>query len=275
MPMGSRRRPMLTLLLTLAALVAAVYVAGVLTLYALQGRMVFPGDALRVTPAQAGVPDMAEVTVRTADGLDLLGWYRAPADPARPTVLLFHGNAESVSRRAAVARDLLDAGYGVYQAEYRGYGGNPGTPSEAGLYEDARAAMDFLERRGARVVLHGYSLGSGVAVQIATERRVEAMILEAPFASVVEVAARLLPVVPVRRLVRDRFESVAKIGGVRVPLLIYYGTADRVIPIDQFGRLFEAANEPKRLLAFPGADHVDAWPSGGRAATLAFLESLP
>lgn len=259
----------------IVAVLAAVYAAGVLTLYALQGRLVFPGDALRVTPDAAGVPELAEVTVRTDDGLDLLGWYGAPSDPAKPTVLLFHGNGESVSRRSGVARDLLDAGYGVYQAEYRGYGGNPGTPSEAGLYRDARAAMDFLERQGARVVLHGYSLGSGVAVQLATERRVEGLVLEAPFASVVEVAARLLPFVPVRLLVRDRFESIAKIGRVRVPLLVYYGTDDRVIPLDQFGTLFDAANEPKRLVAFPGADHVNAWSAGGRAVTLSFLARLP
>lgn len=263
-----------TVLLTLLGAVAALYVAAALGIYALQGRLVYPVVLLRSEPAVVGVGDMAVVTVRTADGLDLLGWHKPPADPAKPTLLLFHGNGETVAGNAHIARDLLDAGYGVYLAEYRGYGGNPGSPSEAGLYQDGRAALDFLEARGERVVLHGYSLGSGVAVQLATERRVEALILEAPYTSIVEIGARLFPFLPVRWLTRDRFESIAKIGQVQVPLLVYYGTRDAVIPTDQPGRLFAAANQPKRLVTLQGADHVNPWISGGRQAVLSFLHDL-
>lgn len=267
-------RRVASLLLAMLGVAAAVYVAALLALYSLQGRLVFPADRFRVAPAEAGMGDMAEVTVRTRDGLELLGWYKPPADPARPTVLLFHGNAETLANRAPVARALLDAGYGIYVAEYRGYGGNPGEPNEAGLYEDGRAAMDFLEARGARVVLHGYSLGTGVAVQLATERKVEGLILEAPYTSIAEVGARLFPIAPVRLLTRNRFDSLSKIGAVRVPLLVYHGTRDRVIPNDQFGRLFAAANDPKRLVVLEGADHVDAWSRGGQRAVLAFLGEL-
>lgn len=218
---------MANLLLTLLGIVAALYLAALLVVYAFQGRLVFPAVLLRSEPAEVGVGDMAVVTVRTRDGLELLGWHKPPADAGRPTLLLFHGNGETVAGNAHIARDLLDAGYGVYLAEYRGYGGNPGRPSEAGLYEDGRAAMDFLEAQGARVVLHGYSLGTGVAVQLATERRVEALILEAPYTSIAEIGARLFPFLPARRLTRDRFDSLAKIGGIRCRCSSITGPATR------------------------------------------------
>jgi len=265
---------MWSIVLTVLGVIAALYAAAVLGVYALQGRLVFPVVLLRTEPAEVGVGDMAVVTVRTRDGLDLLGWHKPPADPAKPTVLMFHGNGETLATSAPMARDLIDAGYGVYLAEYRGYGGNPGTPNEAGLYEDGRAAMDFLEARGARIVLHGYSLGSGVAVQLATERRVEAVILKAPYTSIADVGARLFPFLPVRWLTRDRFDSLAKIARVTVPLLIYHGTRDGVIPNDQFDRLFAAANQPKRLVALNDADHVNPWSMGGAAAVLGFLRDL-
>lgn len=260
-----------TILIAAGALYAAILVLA----YVFQDRLIFPVVSSRQEPAEVGVSDMDVVSVRTRDGLDLLGWYKAPGETGKPTLLLFHGNGETVAWNGHIARSLIDAGYGVYMAEYRGYGGNPGTPSESGLYEDGRAALDFLEKRGDPVVLHGYSLGSGVAVQLATERRIEALILEAPYTSIAEIGARLLPFLPADRLTRHRFDSLSKIGRVRAPLLIYYGTRDAVIPLDQPGRLFAVANDPKRLVALDGADHVNPWVSGGAQAVLSFLSELP
>jgi fermentation-respiration switch protein FrsA (DUF1100 family) len=262
---------MWSLIIALAALAVGIYGLAILLLYGLQGRLVFPVDLLRIEPAEVGLGDMAVVTVRTQDGLDLVGWYRAPYVPGKPTLLLFHGNGESLSHRAHVARDLLDAGYGVYQVEYRGYGGNPGRPSERGLYEDGRAALDFLQRRSAAVVAHGYSLGSGVAMQMAVEGRVAALILEAPYTSIADVAARRFPLMPVRPLVRSRFENLRKIGSVATPVAIYAGRDDLVIPCDHAQRLFDAAGAPKRILIVEGAGHVDAWIRGGSAFVLGLL----
>ena len=277
LPAGKPGADVSILLLTILAIVSAVYIAAVLALYVLQGRLVFPVDRLRIEPAQVGLRSMSVVTVRTRDGLDLIGWYQPPAVAGKPTVLLFHGNGESLSRRAHILKDMLDAGYGVYQAEYRGYAGNPGKPCEAGLYEDGRAAIGFLTGQGAApattIVLHGYSLGSGVAVQLATECRVEALILEAPFTSITEIASRRFPFLPVKWLTRNRFENLAKINRVRVPLLIYYGAKDAVIPGDHFIRLFNEANEPKRLVEIEDADHVDAWTAGGAEACMNFLQT--
>ncbi|MGK9169136.1 alpha/beta hydrolase [Inquilinus limosus] len=260
--------------IAVVAVAAAIYGLAVLLLYGLQGRLVFPVDLLRIEPAEVGLGEMEVVTARTRDGLDLVSWYRAPRDPGKPTLLLFHGNGESLSHRAHVARDLLDAGYGVYQVEYRGYGGNPGRPSERGLYEDGRAALDFLQGRATAVVVHGYSLGTGVAVQMAVEGRVEALILEAPYTSIAAIAARRFPFLPVRRLVRNRFENLRKIGTVAVPIVIYAGQDDLVIPCEHARMLFDTARDPKRILVVDGAGHVDAWAGGGGAFVLDFLAQL-
>lgn len=263
------------ILIAILALGATVYALILLLAYVAQDRLIFPAIPLAQSPDGVGVGDMAVVSVRTGDGLDLLGWHKAPRTVGNPTLLLFHGNGETVAWNGHIARALIDAGYGVFMAEYRGYGGNPGKPSEAGLYEDGRAALDFLEASGARVVLHGYSLGSGIAVQLATERRVEAVILAAPYTSIADIGGRLLPFLPVRSMIRHPFDSFSKIGQVKTPLLIYHGTLDRVIPADHSRRLIEAANTPKRFVAIEGADHVGLWASGGEKAVLSFLKMLP
>lgn len=138
----------------------------------------------------------------------------------------------------------------MLQAEYRGFAGNPGKPSEAGLYADGRAALDFLQGEGVPVVIHRCSLGSGIALQLAYERRCAGLILEAPFTSAV--AAARLPWLPVRYLAH-----------IDTPLLIYGGRDDRVIPPRQFAQLYEAACPPRQLVELEGAGHVDAWPTGG------------
>ncbi|AWJ86594.1 alpha/beta hydrolase (plasmid) [Azospirillum sp. TSH58] len=262
------------ILIAILAVGATLYAMVLLLAYVFQDRLIFPAIPLAQRPEEVGVGDMAVVSVRTRDGLDLLGWHKAPAALGKPTLLLFHGNGETVAWNGHIARALIDAGYGVFMAEYRGYGGNPGKPSEAGLYEDGRAAMDFLEAAGARVVLHGYSLGSGVAVQLATERRVEAVILAAPYTSIADIGGRLLPILPVRSMIRHPFDSFSKIGQIKAPLLIYHGTIDRVIPADHSERLLATASAPKKFIALEGADHVGLWNSGGDRAVLTFLEEL-
>ncbi|MBK3734985.1 hypothetical protein FBZ83_118123 [Azospirillum brasilense] len=263
------------ILIAILAVGATLYAVALLLAYVAQDRLIFPAIPLAQTPEEAGVGDMAVVSLRTGDGLDLQGWHKAPTALEKPTLLLFHGNGETVAWNGHIARALIDAGYGVFMAEYRGYGGNPGKPSEAGLYEDGRAAFDFLEAARARVVLHGYSLGSGVAVQLATERRVEAVILAAPYTSIADISERMLPFLPVRSLLRHPFDSFSKIGRLKAPVLIYHGTLDRVIPPDHSRRLFECVNAPRTFVALEGAGHVGLWESGGEAAVLSFLDALP
>jgi uncharacterized protein len=233
----------------------------------------FP-DRLRPALGAVGVPAAREVRLATADGLDLLAWYLPPAEPGRPVLAYFHGNGGHIGYRAERLRRFARAGLGVLFLEYRGYGGNPGKPSEAGLYADARAGLDFLAAEGVapdRLVLYGESLGGGVAVEMATEREIAALVLEAPFTSVAAVGRHHYPFLPVDLVLRDRFNSAAKIGAVRAPLLVLHGERDTIVP-PEFGRaLFAAAPEPKEAWFAPEGGHNDLREHGALEAALDFI----
>ncbi|SPB18168.1 alpha/beta hydrolase BEM46 [Caballeronia novacaledonica] len=264
-------REILWILLLAIALIYTVALAG---LYWLQGRLVYPLEQIEAFKNAELEARTEAVSIRTADGLDLTVRYQAPGNKAAPTIILFHGNGEDLAQRGHIALEMIEAGYGVLLAEYRGYGGNPGRPHEAGLYADARAAHAYASARSSNVVLHGYSLGSGVAVQLASEAKIHALMLEAPFTSIVDVAAKRFRLFPVRLLARDRYESLSKIASVRAPILIYGGTKDGVIPPAHFRRLFDAARGNKHLALIEDADHLDVWTKGGREHVMQFLASL-
>jgi uncharacterized protein len=253
---------------------ALFYSIALAALYWLQGRLVYPLEQIQSLINPAFDARTEAITVTTSDGLELTGRYRAPPDEAAPLIMLFHGNGEDITQRAHIALELIDAGYGVLLAEYRGYAGNPGKPHEAGLYADALAFHTFAAARSSFLVLHGYSLGSGVAVQLATVAHVDALILEAPYTSIVDVAAARFRWFPVRTLARDRYDSLSRIASIHVPLLIYGGTQDYVIPPLHFQRLFDAAQGDKHLALIEHADHLNAWESGGRAHVMSFLARL-
>ena len=264
-------------LLRMSATVLIGYIIAVGAVFFLQRNlMYFPSGALPI-PAAAGVPEMEVVQFDTSDGLTLTSWYGRAA-PGKPTIVLFHGNAGYIASRTFKARVMLDAGYGVLLAEYRGYGGNPGRADEDGLYADGRAALDYLASQGVdadHLVLYGESLGTGVAVQLASERALAGLILEAPFTSATDIAASVYWFLPVRLLLLDRFESLDKIKKVEVPVLVVHGERDRVIPVEHGKRLFAAANEPKHSVIYPQAGHVDLYNHGAGTAVLDFLARLP
>jgi fermentation-respiration switch protein FrsA (DUF1100 family) len=255
--------------------VVAIYVALLIILFIAQRSILYVPNTQAPSLAEAGVQGLMEaVETRSADGLRLLAWYHAPPTDSSPVLVYFHGNAGHIGHRADRARPYIDAGFGVLLVEYRGYGGNPGRPTEDGLYADARAAVDFLTQQDVapdRMVLYGESLGTAVAVQIARERDCAALVLEAPFTSVAAVAQSRYWMFPVRHLVVDKFDSLAKIGTLRCPLFVMHGEADGVVPI-RFGRqLYEAAKEPKESKWFAAGTHVNFDELGGPAAVLGFL----
>lgn len=222
----------------------------------------YPNRNALPTPAEAGVPWMNAVEARTADNLILNGWFVPPRKPDGKIVVLFHGNAGNISHRVIKAAHFYEKDYGVYLAEYRGYGGNPGMPTETGLYTDARAALSFLEKQGysrAQIVLYGESIGTGVAVEMATKLQPGQLILEAPFTSAVDVAALTYFWLPVKYLMKDRFESLEKIKSVKSALLIVHGDEDGVIPIALSQKLYEAANHPKEFITINGGGHSDLY----------------
>ena len=254
------------------ALVA--YAALVSGLFLFQRQLIYFPDKTR--PELAGLEQLGvrEIVLATEDGLSLLSWY-LPSRPGRPVILYFHGNGGHLGHRVERLLRFAREGHGVLMLEYRGYGGNPGTPTENGFYTDARAALGFLEHEGVapnRLVLYGESLGSGVAVELAAQHDVAGVILEAPFTSVAEVAQCHFPYIPAARLVIDRFDSRSRIGRVRAPILVLHGERDRVVPI-RFGRaLFDAAPEPKEGWFVPEAGHDDLARYGGLDAVVAFIE---
>jgi fermentation-respiration switch protein FrsA (DUF1100 family) len=260
--------------LGLIVAVAGIYLLLLAYLWATQRGHVFrPGQE---TPDLAQSPVaalMREAPVLGADGLALTAWY-APARPGMPTILYCHGNAGTLGHRAERVQPYLERGYGVLLAAYRGYGGNPGSPTEAGLYADARAHFDWLLAQGIpanRIVLYGESLGAAVAVQVATERKVGALVLEAPFASVLHSARHRFPLFAFDWLIKDKFASIEKIAQIQAPLFIIHGTLDRVTPM-RFGKLlFERAKEPKAAAWPDGAGHNDLLSFGMVEAVTGFL----
>ncbi len=262
-----------TVRLVKAVLVA--YLVGLVILFVLQRQLLFPAGKEPPSLERAGLAGLMEaVTIKTADGLALLAWYhRSPRDA--PLIVLFHGNGGTIEIRAAKAKTYISAGFGVLLLEYRGYGGNPGSPSEAGLYADGRAALAFTAAQGIapdHVVLLGESLGTGVAVQMAVEQRVAALVLEAPYSSIADVAQSDFPLFPVRWLVRDRFDSAEKIARVGVPLFVVHGERDGTIPV-RFGRaLFAAGSEPKEAMWLLDAGHGVIGQLSADAAVLDFLK---
>ena len=250
------------------------YAALVGGLFFFQRQLLYFPDKTR--PALAGLEQLGvrEAVLSTEDGLSLLSWY-LPGHPGRPVILYFHGNGGHIGYRVERLLRFAREGYGVLMPEYRGYGGNAGTPSETGFNADARAALGFLEGEAIppnRVVLYGESLGSGVAVQLAAQHDVAALILEAPFTSVAEVAQCHFPYVPAARLVIDRFDSLSLIGRIRAPILVLHGERDRVVPM-RYGRtLFNAAPEPKEGWFVPEAGHENLARYGGLDTVVSFIE---
>jgi fermentation-respiration switch protein FrsA (DUF1100 family) len=264
---------------TIVIIVAVLYLGVLLLLYAAQRRIVFKPDAAAADLAAVGLAEqMAEVAIVTADGLTLTSWWAPSMRPDRRVIVYFHGNAGHRGGRADRIRDYLAAGYGVLLVGYRGYGGNPGLPTEPGLYLDARANLAFVAAQNVlpeQTVLLGESLGTAIAIQMATEVPILALVLEAPLASITHSARARYPFFVFDFLVRDKFNSLKKIGKVKVPLLLVHGEKDRTTAV-RFGRMvYDAANEPKRAHFLAEAGHNDLMQHGLAQAVTAFLDELP
>lgn len=235
----------------------------------------YPSRALLADPSSVGLR-FRDVTFAAADGVELHGWLIAGPTPT--TLLYSHGNGGNIGDRVRIAKLLVDQlGVGVFMYDYRGYGRSQGAPSEAGLISDAVGARAALLREGVgaeHLVYFGRSLGSAVTVDLALAHPPRGVVLEAPFTSVRAMANGVLP--GAGYLFRTRWDSLAKIGGLRAPLLVIHGENDEVVPFAQGRALFEAAPEPKTFVILRGSRHYDleaAWPDYW-AAWRRFLASL-
>lgn len=211
--------------------------------------------------AQAGL-GAQDVWLASAGGVRIHGWW-VPGRDARVATVFFHGNGGNLSHRLLHIAEITAAGSDLLIIDYRGYGRSEGKPSEAGLYADADAAYEYAAKQGKPVVIHGESLGSAVAVDLAARHPAAGVVLEAPFPSVKAVAATLIP--GLGPLLISGFDSAAKIGRLRAPLLVIHGDRDSTIPLRLGRRLYDAAPSPKELWIVPGATHNDLVEAAGPA----------
>ncbi len=265
----------MTTLKWLLILAAAGYAFGLGALFLLQRSVLFPiPPGGRIAPTAAGFPHVEEHVLTTADGEKIIVWHM-PAKPGRPVILYFHGNGDYLAGFFARFRDFTADGTGIVAPAYRGYSGSSGRPSEQGLLGDAEAAYAFAAARYAadRIVIWGFSLGSGPAVALAAGHPVGKLILEASYSSIADVAASAFPIFPVRWLLKDPFRSDLRITGIKVPLLAMHGARDATIPIAFGERLFALANEPKQFVRFPDGEHNDLDYFGASAVARRFIEA--
>ena len=237
--------------------VGLIAVALIAFLWIFQRQLIYlPSDQMPSPP-----PAVEEVSFATEDDLDLSAWFVRPSSEPLATVIVFNGNAGNRSNRLPLGMALADEGFAVLLVDYRGYGRNPGSPSESGFVADAKAAAGYLESRDGvdddRIVYFGESLGAAVATALATERPPAALVLRSPFSSLAQVARVHYPWLPVSLLLRDRYPVQSQITRIDSPVMIILGTDDHIVPPDLSRVVFDAAPEPKSLVTIQGAGHND------------------
>lgn len=216
----------------------------------------FPDASLDATPADQGL-DYQDVQVTTADGVQLHGWY-IPAQDSTPTVLFLHGNAGNISHRGESVAIFHQLGLNVLIFDYRGYGHSEGSPSETGLYEDARAAWSYLtDTKGVaphNIIIFGRSLGGVVAAQLASQVQPGALILESTFSSGKELAQSIFPLLSRLVLLRYHFDTAAYVKNVHSPVLVLHSRDDDIVPFELGEKVYQAANPPRSFVELRG-DH--------------------
>ena len=250
-------------MLTVAASIAAVYLALLAIVYVAQGSLIYypqMGREVAATPVAHGL-EFEELALKTEDGETLHAWW-VPARDSKRAVLLFHGNAGNISHRLDYARMFHDLGYATLLLEYRGYGKSTGTPSEQGTYRDALTAWQWLtvERRlsGEHIVIFGESLGGAVGTWLAAQHAPRALVLASTFTSVPDLGAQVYWFIPVRLLARYRYETLKTLPQVHAPVLVAHSRDDDIIPYAHGQKLFGAANAPKQFLDLAGG-HNDGF----------------
>lgn len=256
----------------------AVLVCLMALVWGLQRKLIyFPFERVPA-PDAVGLQGAERVSFPTPDGLTLDGWFVSRTASPDFTVIVFNGNAGTRALRAPLASALARENLAVLLFDYRGFGGNPGTPTEGGLRQDARAARDYVVSRpdtdGRKLVYFGESLGTAVATGLAVDFPPAALVLRSPFTSLADVGRHHYGFLPVRWLLRDRYDTIGRIDRVTSPLLVIGGDHDRIVPIEQTRRVYQAAGGRKDLIIINGADHNDDVLLAGRemiAGVLRFL----
>ena len=233
----------------------AIVCCGLAALYFAQERLIFPAPSVAVDGYEDGT--FRRVTIPTPDGENLFALHH-PSEEGEATLLVFHGNGDAAVWQKEKGAALAQQGFGVLLVEYRGYPGSSGQPTEKGLFIDGAAAYDFIIKEKEQPVgLYAHSLGTGIAVNLATERDVFAVVLEAPFNSLMAVAQDRMPWLPVSLLLKHKFRSDLRIQNVTAPILIMHGDRDGVVPIKHGKLLHEIVSSRATFVEIKNATHND------------------
>ena len=211
----------------------------------------YSGDKITVS--------VKKLKIKTQDGIELLSWYHNKDTNKYKTILFLHGNAGTLENRIHKINHFEKMEVNFLLIAWRGFSGNRGKPTEQGLYEDARSAVRWLKLNGVSendIIIYGESLGTGVATEIAQNKNFAGMILESPFTSMIEAGKDKYPYLPVRLLLKDKYESDRKIKNVNIPILIMHGEVDNIVPFHMGEKMYKLANEPKYSYFSKYDDHM-------------------
>ena len=211
----------------------------------------YSGDQLLIS--------IEKIKIKTQDNIELVAWYHKKKLSNYKTILFLHGNAGSLANRIHKINNFKNMDVNFLLVAWRGFSGNKGKPTEKGLYEDARSAVAWLQSRGVKennIIIYGESLGTGVATEIAQNKNFAGIILESPFTSMIDVGKDKYPYLPVRLLLKDKYESDKKIKNINRPILIMHGKVDNIVPFHMGKRIYELANEPKYSYFSEYDDHM-------------------
>ncbi len=265
-----------------AALALAIYGLTAFLAWRHQDRMVFPAPRTALPhPATLGIVDGERISIETSDGIQLRGWYLSPKPPPpegqlAPGLIWFYGNMETIEGIAPILARFRPPRTGLVVLDYRGYGTSGGEPTEDGVYRDADAIWEYMVGRpeidSTRIAVYGRSIGSAVALYLATERPVRAVILDSPFSSGLEMAQEHYAFLP-SSLLRMSLDNVGRAERLTVPLLVFHGVEDRIAPIEM-GRAVARAGHADTIIEIPGAGHNDTYAFGGRDYLEHFLKFI-
>ncbi len=247
-----------------------------LALYYFQPKLIFKAAPMGKPVQSLGIKGLKELTFRADDGTDVVAWHIRPKKNM-PTLLYLHGNYCNLSNRKDRIKRITNDGYGLFMISFRGYGRTEGIPGEKRNVADAVQAYDYLVSQGLSakdIIIYGESLGGAVGTQVAASRKVAALLLESPFTSMVDMAARFYPFFPVEKYIRDRFETIKHIRKVTAPVMIIHSVHDELVPFEFGETLFRVAGKPKALHLMDKVGHYGLFRAGAWQYVREFIENV-
>jgi pimeloyl-ACP methyl ester carboxylesterase len=262
----------------LLLIVTSIYILAFAALWLGRFAAIYPFDPTYVTPSTAGVPAMQEYQLLSFDGTPLIVWSKQPR-AGKPTIIYFHGNAGNLANRAKRFDRMIKRGYGIVAMAYRGSSGSQGSPSQDTIMRDSQFLITHLPDVGLKqnspLIYYGESLGTGVASQLAVSHPPSALVLEAAFTSITDIAAKQFPMFPIHFVLDQKWDTLNAIRQIDVPLLIVHGAMDKLIPVAHADSIFSASPSKTKILSIiPNATHLNIWSVDGQKTIYNFIENL-